>query len=150
MFSNDDAISLRNWVFTINWNFLIPISLQPDGEHLWYFKFRLFNLTEFIAWNIKDKKLKNRVCCKNWIPIKENPIHELTHERLRYRVTYKETLETEFIQSCFLPLDFPGSVFVFLCLQENPVLCTESLVITMKTRKLWNRTMNSRNSNFAA
>ena len=26
--------------------------LQPDGVNLWYFKFRLFDLAEFIVWNI--------------------------------------------------------------------------------------------------
>ena len=31
----------------------ITISLQPDGVNRWYFKIRLFDLTEFIVWNIK-------------------------------------------------------------------------------------------------
>ena len=34
-----------NWVFATNSNFLIPISLQPDGVGLWYFKLTLFYLT---------------------------------------------------------------------------------------------------------
>ena len=42
----------RNWVFATNSNFLIPISRQPDGGNPWYFKLRLFDLTEFIFWNI--------------------------------------------------------------------------------------------------
>ena len=34
--------------------FLIPLSLEPDGViNLWYFKLRLFDLTDFILWNIK-------------------------------------------------------------------------------------------------
>ena len=33
----------RNWVFTTNSNFLIPISFQPDVITLWYFKLRLFD-----------------------------------------------------------------------------------------------------------
>ena len=33
-------------------NFLIPISLQPDGINLWYFKLKLLYLTKFIVWNI--------------------------------------------------------------------------------------------------
>ena len=37
----------RNWVFATNLNFLTPISLQPDGVSLWYFKIRLFDLIEF-------------------------------------------------------------------------------------------------------
>ena len=36
-----------------NANFLIPLSLQFDGVHIWYFKLRLFNITAFIVWNIK-------------------------------------------------------------------------------------------------
>ena len=31
---------------------LIPISLQPDGVDLFYFKIRLFDLTKFIVLNI--------------------------------------------------------------------------------------------------
>jgi len=47
----------RNWVFSTNSNFLIPISLQPEGENLWYFK---FDLTEkIIVLNFKD--LRRRV-----------------------------------------------------------------------------------------
>ena len=42
-----------DWVFGTNWNFLITISLQPDDVNLWYFKLTLFDLSEFIAWNIK-------------------------------------------------------------------------------------------------
>ena len=39
----------RNWVFATNSNFLTPLSFQPDGVNLWYFKLNLFNLTEFIS-----------------------------------------------------------------------------------------------------
>ena len=34
----------RDWVFATNSNLLIPLSLQPDGANLWYFKLRLFYL----------------------------------------------------------------------------------------------------------
>ena len=62
----------RNWVFATNLNFLTPISLQPDGVNLWYFKLRLFDLTELIVWNIKglEKRVANwkiRVCGKTQI-----------------------------------------------------------------------------------
>jgi len=43
----------RNWVFATNSNLLIPISLQPDGANLWYFKLRLFYLKVLIVWNIE-------------------------------------------------------------------------------------------------
>ena len=39
----------RNWAFATNSNFIIPLPWQPDGESLWHFKFRLFNLTEFFG-----------------------------------------------------------------------------------------------------
>ena len=42
----------RNWVFATNSNCLILISWKPNGGNPWYFKVRLFDLTEFIVWNI--------------------------------------------------------------------------------------------------
>ncbi len=36
--------------------FSYSISLQPYGVHLWYFKLRLFGLTEFIVWNVKGPR----------------------------------------------------------------------------------------------
>jgi len=42
----------RNWMFATNSNFLIPISLQRDSEHLGYFKLRLYDSTELLVWNI--------------------------------------------------------------------------------------------------
>ena len=48
-------ICQRKWVFVTNSNALIPISLQSDDVNLWYFKLRLFGLTEFIFWNIKGQ-----------------------------------------------------------------------------------------------
>ena len=36
-----------------NSDFLIFISLKPNGVNLWYFKLILFDLTELIVWNIK-------------------------------------------------------------------------------------------------
>ena len=41
---------LRSWVFATNLN--IPVPFQPGDVNLWYFKLRLHDLTEFIAWNI--------------------------------------------------------------------------------------------------
>ena len=41
----------RIWVFATTSNLLIPISYQPDGVYLWYFKLRSFDQTEFIVWN---------------------------------------------------------------------------------------------------
>ena len=46
------AETQRNWVFATNSYFQIPVSLQPFDLNLWYFKLRLFDLTEFIIWNI--------------------------------------------------------------------------------------------------
>ena len=66
----------RNWVFAANSNFLIH--LQPEDENLWYFKLRLFDLTEFIVWNSKGlydiglqkyRDGKIWVCGKNSFPL---------------------------------------------------------------------------------
>lgn len=46
-------------VFATNLNPLIPIPLQADGENCLCLIFRLFNLTEFIGWDIKG--LRHRV-----------------------------------------------------------------------------------------
>ena len=35
--------------FPRNSNILIPLTLQPDGVKLWYFKLLLFDITEFIV-----------------------------------------------------------------------------------------------------
>ena len=47
---------LRNRFFFLqnksNFYFLIPISLQPDGVNMWYFQLRLFDLIEFIKFEI--------------------------------------------------------------------------------------------------
>ena len=51
----------RSWVFATISVFVKPISLQPYDENLWYFKLTLFDLTEFIVWNIKG--------LRNWIAI---------------------------------------------------------------------------------
>ena len=50
---------IKNWVFATNLNFLIPKSLHPSVVNSWYFKHRLFDLTEYIVWNIKG--LRHRV-----------------------------------------------------------------------------------------
>ena len=47
-------LTQKNWVFYANSVFVKPISLQPYGVHLWYFKLTLFDLLAFIVWNIKD------------------------------------------------------------------------------------------------
>ena len=41
-------------VFYTNLSFQIPISLQPDGVNLRYFKPRLFDPTDFMDWKSKD------------------------------------------------------------------------------------------------
>ena len=45
-------------------NLLIPTSLQPDA-HLWYFKLRLLDITDFIVWNFKG--LRHRVTKILWL-----------------------------------------------------------------------------------
>ena len=45
--------STHKGVLDTNFNFIIHISLQIDEVDLWYFKLRLFDLTELIVWNIK-------------------------------------------------------------------------------------------------
>ena len=47
------SICIKELRFCHKLNFLISISLQRDGENRWFFKLRLFDLTEFIVWNIK-------------------------------------------------------------------------------------------------
>ena len=42
----------RDWVFGTKSNIQTSISLELDFVNLWYFKLRLFDLTEFIVWNI--------------------------------------------------------------------------------------------------
>ena len=58
----------RNWVFATTSNFVIPISYQPDGVYLRYFKLRLFESTEFIIEISKVYDIglqRNRVCGKD-------------------------------------------------------------------------------------
>ena len=44
-----DVLDLvKELIFSTNSNF----PLQPDGVNLWYFKLRLFDVTEFSVWNI--------------------------------------------------------------------------------------------------
>ena len=38
-------------------NFWIPISVHPDGKHLWYFKLGLFHLTKSIVWGLRSTTL---------------------------------------------------------------------------------------------
>ena len=49
-----------NWIFATNLNFLLPISLQLDGVNLWFFKVRLFDLTEFFS-------LKYQRSVQHWV-----------------------------------------------------------------------------------
>ena len=46
-------IASKSWVKGYESNLLIPISYQPDGVYLGYFKLRSFDQTEFIVWNNK-------------------------------------------------------------------------------------------------
>ena len=65
----------RSLDLTTHSNFLMPISLQPN-IYLWFFKLRLFDLTECIVWNKKWYSLgfndmgikKIRVCGQDSIP----------------------------------------------------------------------------------
>ena len=41
-----------HWVFATNSEFIIPMYLEPNVANLLYFKLTLFDLTEFIVWNI--------------------------------------------------------------------------------------------------
>ena len=55
-------IWIKNWVYTTNTNFIIPISLQPDEVHLWYFQLSWFDQTKLMfeiskVWNIKGLRL---------------------------------------------------------------------------------------------
>ena len=47
----ETSLSKTNQVLARNSNLPFPISLQPDGGHLWYFKLRSFGLTELSFWN---------------------------------------------------------------------------------------------------
>ena len=65
----------RNWFFVTNSNFLILASLQSDDVNLWYFKLRLFDLTEFIVWNIYiglQRYWDKQICDNNSIPLCKN------------------------------------------------------------------------------
>ena len=46
------VLNKRNWVFVTNSKFQISISLKPIDVNFWYFKLRLFDMTEFIIGNI--------------------------------------------------------------------------------------------------
>ena len=50
--SKSFIIKYTCWVFVTNSHLLIPISLQPDGVNHWYFKLSLFDLREFVVWNM--------------------------------------------------------------------------------------------------
>ena len=51
-FSGNLNFKERNWGFATNSIFIIPLSLQPGGVNLLYFKLRLFDPTDLIIWNI--------------------------------------------------------------------------------------------------
>ena len=58
----------RNF-FETNSNFPIPKFVQQDGVHFWYFKLKLFDLTEFIVRNVKGLQ---HLVAKSWyVPITE-------------------------------------------------------------------------------
>ena len=52
----------------LNWFFatISSFSLQPDAVNLLYFKIRLFDLTEFIAWNKRFKTADRKDELKNY------------------------------------------------------------------------------------
>jgi len=41
--------------------FWTPISVHPDGKHLWYFKLGLFHLTKSIVWGLRSTTLGFKV-----------------------------------------------------------------------------------------
>ena len=41
----------RNWILSLDTNFIIPTSLQPDSVNLWYFKLCLSWISEFTVRN---------------------------------------------------------------------------------------------------
>ena len=47
---------INNWVFATNSNFQIPISLQPNGVHLGYFKLRLYEVGSAVLTFTEDKQ----------------------------------------------------------------------------------------------
>ena len=49
----------RKWVLVTNLKFSDHYIFATDGGNLWYFKFRLFNASEFLVLNIKG--LRHRV-----------------------------------------------------------------------------------------
>ena len=74
--SDNLKMYVRNWVFaTTRSNLLIPISLQPDGDNIWYFKLKLFALIEIKVWIIwglrhwvvKIQWLENQSLCQRRI-----------------------------------------------------------------------------------
>ena len=70
----------RNWVFATNSKFIIPISLEPNVVNLWYFKLTLFDLTEFIVWNVKGLRYK--------VAKKLELEYQSLWQRLKYFVCY--------------------------------------------------------------
>ena len=60
--STSIKIAYRSFVFATNSDFLIPLSLQPDDVHLWYFTLTFFDITSFIVWNIKG--------LRHWVAMK--------------------------------------------------------------------------------
>ena len=92
----------RNWVFATYSYFLTPISLQPDGVHLWYFKLRLFVLTKFMFWNIKrlpttsgckEIGIKARsLCQENYMTHKVFEVFQTMNQRRRQKCIKDEEL----------------------------------------------------------
>ena len=73
--------SYKKGIESLSLIFLIPKSLQPDVVNLWYFKLILFDLIEFIVWNIlglwhwvsqKKENKKTRICGKDSILFNTN------------------------------------------------------------------------------
>ena len=78
------------WVFATNSNFIIPIPVQPYGVNSWYFKLRLFDLTEFILWNIQG--------LRHWVAkIKELKTHSLLQRLNSFSGTQKSLRNLSFI-----------------------------------------------------
>ena len=62
--------------------------LEPDFVNLWYFIFRIFDITEF-TWFQRYSDQKIRVCGKDSIPFAENPQATNEKQKLGYQIRCK-------------------------------------------------------------
>ena len=70
-------------------NFLTPLSFQPDGVNLWYFKLKLFDLTKLSVWNTKGlhhqvEKIKGLEISSLWLKFTLEKIQCLKSKKIVY------------------------------------------------------------------